>query len=204
MKPLAITATGWQKIVPLAVLLLLLSGKSLMAYEYSGITLEMMNSRNTNFYGLGFFTSSKDFTAGVTFSVPTAWFMSAGDEDERDRADDTRLGNRYYPLYSLMFYGHYNFIRTTRSVFFVGFGMMPLIPKKYVYSFSGGVEFFQSESVRFFFKYSQIYANRLTTTNEADEVVTSHLNRIASGPTLTFGVKFAFLGSTRKSSDKGE
>ncbi len=164
------------------------------AYEFSGMTFNLMHSSGTNFYGLGFFTSDKKFSAGFTLLLPTQAYASLMDSDERDKTPDTHLWNRDYPFYSFEFFSQYNFIRATRSSFFVGFSMMPLILTKYMYSFSGGMEFFQSESVRFVFEYKHIFTNYATTS----EGKSSHLNRIAQGPTFTFAIKYAFLGSKRK------
>lgn len=161
------------------------------AYEYNGITLELMNGNSTVFYGLGIFTSDRRFTAGITALIPTAMFSK--DAADSDRTPDTRLSNRSYPFYSLSFYGNYNFIRTSRTVYFVGFGIQPLIPTKYVYNYTFGVEYFQSEAVRFYFAFKNIYTNYVTDSQGRS----SHLNRIADGPQFLFGLKFAFLGKKR-------
>jgi len=160
------------------------------AYEYSGMTFEVMNNKDTNFYGLGFFTSDTMVTAGVTLMVPTYLFLSSTNSSERDQNPDTHLWNRDYPYYSLLFWGQYNFIRTSKTAYFASFGIMPFIPTKYVYAFGGGVEFFQSESVRFIFSYKNIFSNYVTTSDGSS----SHLNRIAQGSTFTFAIKFALVG----------
>jgi hypothetical protein len=70
---------------------------------------------------------------------------------------------------------------------------MPLIPTKYVYSYSFGVEFLQSEAVRLYFGFKNIRSNYVTNPDGNS----SHLNRIAEGPQFLFGFKFAFLGKTK-------
>lgn len=177
-------------IVGLMVIATIFTSKpSAHAFEFSGITLDMMNSNSTNFYGLGFFTSDKLVTAGVSVLFPTEFYAGLGNSEDKD-TPDTHLYNRSYPLYSLLFYGQYNLIRTSRTSYFFSFGIQPFVPNKYVYSFGGGVEYFQSESIRFVFEFKNIYSNYLTDSDGES----AYSNRIANGPSFSFGIKFALIG----------
>ena len=44
------------------------------ALQYDGVKLEIMNVENTNFYGLGIFTSDGRFDASAEFLLATKWF----------------------------------------------------------------------------------------------------------------------------------
>ncbi|MDZ7343098.1 MAG: hypothetical protein ONA90_01145 [candidate division KSB1 bacterium] len=143
------------------------------AAEFSGSKFEYMNSKQTNFIGVGFFTSDKRFDAEVEFFLAPAFFDS-GQNYENYGPD--------YRFFFAAFSGYFRFLRTDKMSIFVGGGIMPWLLRSYAYHFAAGMDFFLSEHWRVFYMFRYMDNN-------------AQHHRYTTGTAVSFGLKYAFLVS---------
>lgn len=154
------------------ILLLLLPLFSTPAVEFAGTKLEYMNVEQTNFYGFGVFTSNKRFDAEIEFFLASKVFSGNSDSSAESVGPD-------YKFFFYSFAGYFHFIRTDKMSWYVGTGIMPLLPKVYVYHYLIGVDFFWSENWRVFYTFRKLYNNAGSYS-------------YPSGTSFAAGVKYAF------------
>ena len=157
----------------LLILILAASGvltQDLNAYEFGGLKGEYMNTNQTNFYGMGLFTSNKRFDAEVEGFFAQELF--SGKASEPGYITDN------YKLFFVAFSGYFHFIRTEKFSLYGGMGIMPWLPKSYAYHFAVGMDFFWSENWRLFYNF------RYLVNNASDY-------HYPSGTAVSVGIKFA-------------
>ncbi|MCX7633710.1 MAG: hypothetical protein N2Z22_10300 [Turneriella sp.] len=154
---------GW------VVALLLLSTTAGYAAEFGGTKIEYMNSKETNFVGLGLFTSNKRFDAEVEGFVAPSFF--SGNAYSRFGPD--------FRFFFVAFSGYFRFLRTDKLSVFIGGGIMPWLPRTYAYHFATGMDFFLSEEWRIFYMFRYMDNN-------------AQPYRYPTGVAVSFGFKYSF------------
>jgi hypothetical protein len=155
----------------LIILVLLASAGTASAAEFGGGKFEYMNSKETNFIGIGLFTSDKRFDAEIEGFIAPVFF--SGNTD-----NEGYLGSNYR-LFFVAFSGYFHFLRTDKMSLFVGGGIMPWLPKTYAYHFAAGMDFFFSENWRIFYLFRYMDNNAETY-------------RYPTGTSVAVGFKYAF------------
>ena len=120
--------------------------------EFTGTKFEYLNTGKTNFYGLGFFTSDKRFDAEIEFFMSQKVYQRMGSDAPIHISEAYR---RYY----FSFAAYFHFIRTDTVSYYVGSGIMPLLPKAYSYHLTLGMDFFWYENFRVFYNYRLLRNN---------------------------------------------
>ena len=146
--------------------------KDVFAYEYAGFKAEFMNAEKTNFYGGGLFTSNKRFDAEIEFFISSKGFEAGA----KNISPDVRM-------YFYSFAGYFHFIRTDSISYYIGTGIMPLLPKAYIYHATLGMDFFWSENFRIFYNFRYLY------NNASGPNINYYYPR---GATFSFGFKYTW------------
>ncbi|RME89732.1 MAG: hypothetical protein D6767_07945, partial [Candidatus Hydrogenedentota bacterium] len=143
------------------------------AYEFAGLKTEYMNAEKTNFYGFGLFTSNKRFDAEIEFFLSTKVFK--GESEAKALSDKAKL-------FFYSFAAYFHFIRTDSISYYIGTGIMPLLPKVYAVHATLGMDFFWGENWRVFYNFRYLYNNASTAVNY----------RYPGGATFAFGFKYTW------------
>lgn len=160
------------KILFFAIILCISTG-SIHAYEYAGFKGEFMSAQKTNFYGAGLFTSNRRFDAEIEFFLSTKVFRPT---------PESVIDLDKEKLFFYSFAGYFHFIRTDSISYYIGTGIMPLLPRVYAVHATLGMDFFWGENFRVFYNFRYLY-------NNASSAVNYHY---PGGATFSFGFKYTW------------
>ena len=136
--------------ISLLILLMPLLCSPVSALQYDGVKLEIMNVENTNFYGLGIFTSDGRFDASAEFLLATKWFA---------QNSSLNLLDNNYPLYFFSFNADFHMIRSATYTFSVGTGIMPLFLDHYILHAALTFNHYFDDNFRLFFSMKKLINN---------------------------------------------
>jgi hypothetical protein len=123
---------------------------SVSSLQYDGVKLEIMNVENTNFYGLGIFTSDGRFDASAEFLLATKWFA---------QNSSLNLIDNNYPLYFFSFNADFHIVRSATYTFSIGTGIMPLFLDHYILHAALTFNHYFDDNFRIFFSMKKLINN---------------------------------------------